>query len=720
MWLLLIGAPRPVAGLLAPAAAWANEPAGEQPRERTGKIVRVPSPITDRVEHRVRRAVEELLAATKFDADSDHWPVLILEIAPGRSDFGKALDLARFLTSSSTSGLTTVAFLPETIEGHALLVALACDEIAMAPDAEIGNAGRDESSIGPAIRSGYVEIAERRGNVPRDLVLGLLDPQLEVLQVETDVSREFVLRSRLDALRQRKAVGTVKVLIPAGQPGHFTAQEARELGLVRYVAADRLAVATALKLPREAVEDDPSLDGAWQPIRVKLHGPIHARLVEQLQATIDRQVRQAGANFLCIDLNSPGGNPEQSQRLANYLLSLDSSQVRTVAFIERQALADAAWIALACDHIVMTPRAVLGGSGAFEIPDDEVAYYADVAAKLAGRKMRSQSLAAAMIDPDLVVYRCQRRDDGWIDYFSQAELQSRPDAAQWQRGEAIAPPGQPLQLDADHALQWRVAYAVVDDFHELAQLYGLESDPAMIEPGWADYLVESLSSPLAAGTLLALALIGLYFELQHPGLGLGGFVSGVCFLLFFWANYLGGTAGWLEGLLFIAGITCILIEIFLVPGLGVFGVGGGALIIASLVLASQTFVLPRNEYQLAQLRNSLAVVVGAGAVFIGAAIVARRYLPSTPLLNQVFLPPPSPEEKQRIALREVGTPRDHLVGQRGRAATRLSPAGKVRIGDELVDVVTDGELIEKGAHVVVIEARGNHVVVTQIEDETVA
>lgn len=697
-----------------------NRSSPQPARPRVGRLVRIASPITDRVERRVRRAVEQLVSDTKFNPNTGEWPVLILQLTPGRSDFGKALDLARFLVSSKLNGVTTVAYLPETVRGHALLVALACDEIAMASDAQIGDAGMNEDSIGPAIRSGYVEIAERRGKVPRDLVLGMLDPALEVLEVETDVSREFILSSRLDELRKQKAVGVPKVLIPAGEAGLFTGREARELGLVRYLADDRAAVARALNLPRESVEEDPAREGTWRPIRIDVKGPINSRMVEQLEKAIDRQIRDKAANFVCVWLNSPGGAPDDSQRLANYLLTLDSAEVRTVAYVESEARADAVMIALACDHLVMRPASILGGPGAFEIPKEEIDYYAAAAAGIARNKARSPSLAASFIDPNLDVYRFVRRDDGMIDFFSEADVAARDDAESWQRQDAVTRAGQPLQVNGNQAVELNLAYAVVDDFAAFKNLYGLGSDPALVEPGWADLVIDRLSSPLATGSLLVLAMLGLYFELQHPGLGLGGFVAGVSFLIFFWAHYLGGTAGWLEGMLFLAGITCLLLEIFVLPGFGVFGIGGGALVVASLVLASQTFVLPQNDYQLSQLRNSLFVVVAAGVVFVGLSALFRRLLPAAPVLNQVILEPPSGEALEMLTRREAVARYDHLLGRQGTAATRLSPAGKVRIDDKLFHVVTDGELIEKGQSVVVIAARGNHVVVTETKGENLA
>ena len=52
--------------------------------------------------------------------------------------------------------------------------------------------------------------------------------------------------------------------------------------------------------------------------------------------------------------------------------------------------------------------------------------------------------------------------------------------------------------------------------------------------------------------------------------------------------------------MFLAGVACILLEIFVIPGFGIFGLGGGALVILSLVLASQILVMPRSSQQVAE------------------------------------------------------------------------------------------------------------------------
>ena len=218
-----------------------------------------------------------------------------------------------------------------------------------------------------------------------------------------------------------------------------------------------------------------------------------------------------------------------------------------------------------------------------------------------------------------------------------------------------------------------------------------------------------------AALLLMIAFIALYAELHTPGIGMGGFIAAVCFLLFFWSHYLGGTAGWLEITLFLAGVCCLLLEIFVLPGFGIFGLGGGCLILVSVVLASQTFVVPQNAYQFAQLQRSLLTVIGAAAAVIVAAVLLRRFLPEAVLFNQLLLKPPAGEEAQTIRRREAMVDLRDFVGKQGTTTTQLTPSGKARFDDALLDVIADGDLIQRGAQVEIVEVHGSRVVVRALE-----
>jgi membrane-bound ClpP family serine protease len=726
LWACLFWAMAGGGGLPARAAGPAAGATATEAAARTGQVIRITLPLDDKVVARVRRSVRQVLERARQGGAR---PVLIFEFDVPRggpeaghgSPFDDAHKLANFLSGEELNAATTVAYLPKSIEGHAVLVALACDQLIMAEGATIGKAGVDEKVIDETMLSAYREIAGRRRTLPVELAVGLLRPAQDVLMVHTEASTEYVTASGLEELRQRHTIQSQETIIRKDEPGQFSGAELRRLGFVKRLAVNRLEVVRALGLPTGAVEEDPSRGEPWRAVRVDLKGPVNAEKVEQAVRLIQDEIRLRNANFVCLWIDSPGGSPTEAMRLADFLAFdpvIDPSMVRTVAYIPEQARAEAALIALACDQIVMHPGAVLGGPGAYQMSEDEIKLAGQtVREKLAPQKMRSWSLWQAMIDPQLDVYRATRRGD--VDFFCDEELaaqQPKPaegdDAPRWQKGLLATTPGVTFRVGGTRAVDYfHLANHTVENLAEFRRLYDLENDPTLLEPGWADILVDILRNPGITALLLLIGGVALYVELHAPGIGVGGFVAAVCFVLFFWSHYLGGTAGWLEIVLFLAGIACLLLEVFVLPGFAVFGIGGGALVLASLILASQTFVLPHNEYQFQQLENTLLSIAGAAGGLIVACAVLRRWLPRAPAFQHVVLEPPGGEEDQTIDHREKLTDLENLLGAEGVTTTQLTPAGKARFGNTLVDVISGGDFIPRNTPVVVAEVHGNRVLV---------
>jgi membrane-bound serine protease (ClpP class) len=645
---------------------------------------------------RLRGGPERGTLVLRFDAVDG-------ETAAG-SDFGRSFELARFLTDQRLAGVKTVAWLPEGASGHAVLVALACDEIAMAADAVLGPANSGETSVDEAMRAAYAEIASRRRTVPPAVALALVDPSARVVRASTDDGEQFLEERELEALRQKSTVLAVEQLQPL--PLSLDGRRGRQLGFVRLLARSPAELARGLGVPEESVAADPSLTEGWRPTRVTLTGAVTPEAVARLRGRIERAIAD-GSNFIWLRIESAGGAAEQSLVLANWLAGLDAASVRTVAYVPKEARGDAALVALACDELVMHPGAVLGGEGAAEISgrkaESIVAAWRGGVAKL---RDRSWSLPAALVAPGVEVHRAEEQGSGRVDYFSQAELQTRDDRESWHMGPKIGVG--PMQLPGRRAEELGLVAHLVDDAEGVRKAYGLDGEIAMAEPGWSDKLLEALASPSLAWLLLLIGGAGLYIELKTPGVGFGGFVSMVAFIVYFWSQYLNGTSGWLEVMLFLAGIVCVAAEIFVLPGFGVLGLGGGLLVIASIVLASQSFVLPVNDYQIRQMQWSLLGILGAAAGVIMLGLCIRKWLPATPFFKHVLLPPPADDRDAFAA------PLDELVGEAGTTTTRLAPAGKARIGSEIREVVSDGILIEPGTAVEVIQVRAGRVVVRPV------
>lgn len=695
------------------AAAEAN-PESSQPYAR---LVRVPLPIRGNVDTQVRRVLEQIMGNIPA---AEVRPIVVLEFWPpadgngDSSEFGRSLDLARYLASSKTNGVRTVAYVPKTMKGHAVLVALACEEIIMHPDAQIGAAGIDEESIDPTVRRGYSEIADRRRTIPSAVALGMLDPELHVQRVTTAMGVRYALSEDVAEIQQSTTVQSIDTMIPAGEVGLLAGDKLRlDYGFVSHLVQDRQELAAALVVPTSDLEIDPSFGGEWNAVRVDLDGAISAVAVNRVMSSIEERMRQDEVNFICVAIDSPGGSMQESLRFASFLSELDSTKVRTVAYVAREARADAALIALACDQLSIHEDAILGGSGARALDEDDVRLATLSVQEIADANSRTWSLAAAMIDRGLQVHRYQLTESTVTDWFCEDELQQQNDPDRWEKQDEVSASGELLQLSGAGSLEVRLARHVVNDFDEFRQRYQLSHSPELLKPNWAHEIVGALATPQVAAGLLFIGFFAMIAELSAPGLSIGGFIAAVCFLLFFWSNFLQGTAGWLEVLLFVAGIVFIAMEIFVLPGFGIFGLGGGFLILGSLILASQTFVIPQNEYQFEQLPRSMFTVVGALAGVATSAFVLRKYIEKSPFFNKFTLSPPEGELAAALERRESIVRYDHLMNAVGTTTTPLVPSGKADFDGELIAVVSDGLAVDRNVQVVVVEVAGNRVVVRE-------
>ncbi len=681
-----------------------------------GQLIRIPSPISSTV---VERAIRQARSFEARARQAGHQPVIIFEIEPANTSLGAARDLAQAITELSA---TTVAYIPNSasgdpqkLNGHAALVVLACEQIAMSKDSSLGEAGIDDAVIAPSTLATYEEIANARRNVPAAVAKGMLDRALEIWEIEVAGGRRFATTAEADEIEQQEqAIRKQPPVIASGEFGLFTGTQGFNAGFVQHLVESRQALAAALDLPITAMEEDISLSEGWRAVKINLDEPFTPRFVQQIQRSIQRAIDEKDANLIILNIDSPGGAPEASQTLAIFLAKLPEDERRTVAFVNRRANADAAFIAMACDHLLMSPDAKLGG-GIPDLPQEDIQLKNEALREVSRETGRSHSVLMAMIDPTLTVYEYQNANDGRSAAFSEIERNSQPVPHVWHQGQPITENNVALTLDADAALRFGIATEIANDSSEIRALYGLDKEPESIQPTWLDTLVNALTQE---GVMWALLLIGgsaFFVEMQSPGTGIGGFIACVCFLLFFWGNYLDGTAGWLEILLFIAGLIFLLLEIFVIPGVGIFGLGGGILIVASLVMAMQSITGDFTDRgQLDQLLKSLFIVTSAGVGMVVTFVLLRRYFPKSGRFGSLVLSPPEGDEAETALARESLAIYSHLVGESGTAATDLRPSGKVRIEGTLYDVVSDGQPAEKGEEIVVVKVQGSRIVVRPI------
>jgi membrane-bound serine protease (ClpP class) len=220
--------------------------------------------------------------------------------------------------------------------------------------------------------------------------------------------------------------------------------------------------------------------------------------------------------------------------------------------------------------------------------------------------------------------------------------------------------------------------------------------------------------------LFILIVLGAYSEFHAPGVSIPGAVALVSLVLYLGAPYLAGfTVTW-EIVAVLLGFVLLALEVFVIPGFGIAGISGLLLIalgfIASFVpqepgYGQWTPHWPELPGSYTYLRNGLLSLAGGSVGSLIGMIALARFLPRIPLFGRVVLRNPT---------REQVIPEDPYaalanLGDIGLAESLLRPAGKVRFGATLLDVVSEGEYIPRGSRVEVVRRDAGRVVVRRID-----
>ena len=673
-----------------------------------GYIVQVSLPITGEGDLKIQQALREI--AKEVGATDKHPPV-VLEFLPAKdgesSQFERCLALARFLASGEVSSLHTVAYLDGEVNGHAVLAVLACKGAVVTPAATLGPATMPGEAVDETTLQGYREIAAKRRTAAPEVAISMVDPAKHLLRAELLDGAVFVEQSELAALQADKTVTSVETITRPGSAARLDADQLRRFYIATYQVQNRSDLPSVLKV-RHLEERRVAHGGNRKGLRLRFIGALTPGDVKSQTRTVQDVLLGDEVDGIVIEIDSPGGAPSSAARLANQLAEIDPAKVQTIAFISGEARGDAWLIASACDEIVAARGAILGGPGAAAMSEREANALVAVAQRIAALKQRDWSLTAGLLDPTIEVslYRHEvtNAERNWTD----AEFSAREDREQWQM---VRPLDLREGMVSDQALQLGQIHHLSDSIVETLKSHQFPVDELKEHSTpWIVTQVERMAaSPWLARLLLTIGFFALLAEFSAPGLGAPGFTAAVCFLLFFWIQFLNGTAGYLELTLFLGGLASLALELFVIPGFGVFGFGGAAMMLISLGLACQTFVIPGNSYQWTQLSSSLFTMIAGIAGGIAGAVVMRLYLPRTPYLKNLMLETPSESPQSQSSTLA------YLHGKRGTTITRLRPSGKAKFGDHVVDVLTDGEMVDEGSEVVVREVRGSHVVVRALD-----
>jgi len=392
-------------------------------------------------------------------------------------------------------------------------------------------------------------------------------------------------------------------------------------------------------------------------LRLRISSIIHPVAADFLAETLAEADRE-GAAAIVLELDTPGGLMTSMREMTTAMLAARTPVIVYVAPDGAQAASAGFYILEAADFAAMAPATNTGaahpvGAGGETIEGvmGEKAEQ-DAAASiraLAARRGRNVELAEAAVVKSRSFTAQEALDGKLIDVVAPSfgDLVRQLDGRTFEK-----PAGTERTLE--------LAGKVVRDV-EL---------PALKR------FLSRLAHPNLASILLTIGLLGLYFELSHPGAVLPGVVGGICLLLAFFAlsllpvSYVGVALVVLAVVLFIAEVK--------VTSYGMLAVGG----IISLVLGlAMLFKSPEPALQVSRyliLTLALvAAVVASGAIF---------------LVTRAFRTP-------------VTTGAEALLGARATARTALDPAGKVFVHGEWWNAVSE-QTVAAGDEVEIVAVDG--------------
>ncbi len=148
---------------------------------------------------------------------------------------------------------------------------------------------------------------------------------------------------------------------------------------------------------------------------------------------------------------------------------------------------------------------------------------------------------------------------------------------------------------------------------------------------------------------------------------------------------------------------------------------GAAVVIAEVIIPSggllSVLAIAIIGYSLWSVFTGISTTAGIVFVAVDAVLLPVLIVVGIKLLAR------SPATLRTELSRENGVTSQapelrRLVGLSGTAATDLHPSGMALIEERRVDVVTQGEYIQKGTAIVVASVAGNRVVVKELESST--
>ena len=426
--------------------------------------------------------------------------------------------------------------------------------------------------------------------------------------------------------------------------------------------------------------------------RVPIEGVIDLGLPPYIKRVI-KEAEDSKVKAIVFEINTFGGRVDAATQIKDAILS---SEVQTIGFINRRAISAGALISLSCEKIFMTGGGLIGAATAVDMSGKKgsekvISFMREEMASTAEQRGRNKKIARGMVDEELSFTHLVLNQDSIL----VNDIEGRKE-------------GKLISLTTDQALKYKIADGVAENMDIVLDSLGFE-DPQIIEKSenWSEDIVRFLTNPVVASLLTTFGFLGILFELQSPGWGIPGFVGLTCLILSLSASYIAQLATMSDFLFVFAGIGMVLLEILVIPGFGIIGIGGFGLMMYGLYLLLLPDIPVGDEIVGQAMDGFFIGLVGA---IIGLALLIRIMI-KTKFWKQ--LTSPGLQDKADGFSNSFGW--ESFKGKEGIADTNLHPSGWIQLENERIFVVSEGDFIEKGEKITVLSVDGNRVVVRKLK-----
>lgn len=432
--------------------------------------------------------------------------------------------------------------------------------------------------------------------------------------------------------------------------------------------------------------------------------PIRENIMPPLVYLVRRSVKEAmeaEADALILDMNTDGGRVDVTEEIIEII---NKFKGRTVTYVNTRAFSAGAFISVATQEIYMAPQSVIGAAAPIMMSPGGT-----------GVETMPDSMEAKMTSAIRALVRTQAEKNGHNIEVIEAMIDRSKTLTV--DGETLNREGSILTLTDRQAAKLYgnppkplLSSGTVESMEALlAKLGYSDAERVEITPTGAEQLGFWINA--IAPILLIIGIVGIYIEFKTPGFGLPGLVGIAAFLVYFLGGYIAGLSapGWI--VVFVLGLVLVLVELLAFPGVLVLGITGGILMLVALIMGMvDTYPNSPTLPTMTELQAPLGDLSLALLISLAITIVLARFLPKSPLFQKLV----SKGASGVVSDAAVDAQQGALIGRTGVTVSRLRPGGKARFGDQLVDVLTRGEMVDTNRPVRVIGQSGADAVVEEV------